>query len=170
MIPQSIVNNPGEGNRVQAYSGQENVTLGFPWCAVVKNMPCNAGDTCSIPVLGRSHMPQAAKPRHHNCQTGTPEPMLCSMRSHHSEKPVHCTRNSPCLPRPEKAHSQQQRGNTSEISTFSKRKWYPINNVRSNSNNPATITAFLLHLTAAQSMWFKEEKTNQSNNQPAITY
>ena len=28
-----------------------------PGGAVVKNPPANAGDTCSIPGLGRSHMP-----------------------------------------------------------------------------------------------------------------
>ena len=31
---------------------------GFPGGPVVKNLPCNAGDTGSIPGLGRSHMPQ----------------------------------------------------------------------------------------------------------------
>ena len=29
---------------------------GFPGGAVVKNLPCNAGDTGLIPVPGRSHM------------------------------------------------------------------------------------------------------------------
>ena len=29
----------------------------FPGGAVVKNPPANAGDTGSIPALGRSHMP-----------------------------------------------------------------------------------------------------------------
>ena len=32
---------------------------GFPGGPVVKNPPCNAGDTSSIPGLGRSHMPQS---------------------------------------------------------------------------------------------------------------
>ena len=31
---------------------------GFPGGSVVKNSPANAGDMCSIPDLGRSHMPQ----------------------------------------------------------------------------------------------------------------
>ena len=31
---------------------------GFPGGLVVKNLPCNAGDTGSIPGLGRSHMPR----------------------------------------------------------------------------------------------------------------
>ena len=32
---------------------------GIPSDPVVKNMPCNAGDTGSIPGLGRSHMLQS---------------------------------------------------------------------------------------------------------------
>ena len=32
---------------------------GFPGGSVVKNPPANAGDTGSIPDLGRSHMPQS---------------------------------------------------------------------------------------------------------------
>ena len=32
---------------------------GFPGGAVVKNLPAKAGDTGSIPGLGRSHMPQS---------------------------------------------------------------------------------------------------------------
>ena len=32
---------------------------GFPGGPVVKNLPCNARDTTSIPRLGRSHMPQS---------------------------------------------------------------------------------------------------------------
>ena len=32
---------------------------GFPGGAVVKNLPANAGDTGTIPSLGRSHMPQS---------------------------------------------------------------------------------------------------------------
>ena len=31
--------------------------LDFPGGTVVKNLPANAGDTGSIPGLGRSHMP-----------------------------------------------------------------------------------------------------------------
>ena len=30
---------------------------GFPGGAVVESLPANAGDTCSSPGLGRSHMP-----------------------------------------------------------------------------------------------------------------
>ena len=32
--------------------------MGFPGGSVVNNPPVNAGDTGSIPGLGRSHMPQ----------------------------------------------------------------------------------------------------------------
>ena len=31
--------------------------MGFPGGPVVKNLPANAGDTGSIPTLGRFHMP-----------------------------------------------------------------------------------------------------------------
>jgi len=79
------------------------------------------------------------------------------------------TRIAPAYHNQRKPTRSSKDATQSEISTFQKRKWYPINNVRSNSSNPAAITALLLHLTAAQSVWFKEEKTNQSNNQPAIT-
>ena len=34
---------------------------GFPGGLVVKNLPANAGDTGSIPGLGRSHMPWSSK-------------------------------------------------------------------------------------------------------------
>ena len=33
--------------------------MGFPGGTVVKNLPANAGDTCSSPGPGRSHMPQS---------------------------------------------------------------------------------------------------------------
>ena len=39
----------------------------FPGGPVIKNLPASAGDTGSIPVLGRFHRPQGAKPVHHNC-------------------------------------------------------------------------------------------------------
>ena len=34
-------------------------TLGFSGASVVKSLPANAGDTGSIPDLGKSHMPQS---------------------------------------------------------------------------------------------------------------
>ena len=39
-------------------SGRRIDLEGFPGGLVVKNLPCNAGDTGSIPGLGRSHMPR----------------------------------------------------------------------------------------------------------------
>ena len=43
-----------------------NVLAGFPGGAVVKNSPANAGHMRSSPGPGRSHMPGATKPTHHN--------------------------------------------------------------------------------------------------------
>ena len=40
--------------------------LGLAGGTVDKNLPCNAGDTGSIPVLGRFHMPWATKLVHHS--------------------------------------------------------------------------------------------------------
>ena len=37
---------------------KEDVVQDFPGGLVVKNLPANAGDMGSIPVPGRSHMPQ----------------------------------------------------------------------------------------------------------------
>ena len=73
----------------------------FPGGTVVKNPPANAEDTGSIPGPGRSHMPRATKPMHHNhwdCfrarepQLLKPlglEPGLCNKRSHRNEKPTY---------------------------------------------------------------------------------
>ena len=36
--------------------------MGFPGGSVVKNPPASAGDTASIPGLGRSHIPQGNSP------------------------------------------------------------------------------------------------------------
>ena len=38
---------------------QKAVREGFPGGPVVKNPPCNASDTSSIPGPGRPHMPQS---------------------------------------------------------------------------------------------------------------
>ena len=54
-------------DKVVGINGLEyNVNWDFPGGAVVKNPPANAGDTGSIPGLGRSHMPRKTKPVHHN--------------------------------------------------------------------------------------------------------
>ena len=67
---------------------------GFPVGLVVKNLPCNAKDTGSVPGPGRSHMPQSNQARVLqllNPCTATPEAhepraVLCSQRSQHNEK------------------------------------------------------------------------------------
>ena len=70
---------------------------GFPGGSVVKNPPANAGDTASIPGLGRSHMHRATKPGHHNYWACSLEPGSCDYWGHmlqllkpslHSEKPL----------------------------------------------------------------------------------
>ena len=74
----------------------------FPGGAVVKNPPANAGDTGSIPGLGRSHMLQSnwarapqllsLRSRAREPQLLKPtclEPVLRNKRSHCNEKPTH---------------------------------------------------------------------------------
>ena len=76
---------------------------GFLCGSVVKNPPANAGDTGSIPALGRSrmpwtkaHEPQPLKPAHL-------EPVLHT-RSHGNEKSMDCKlESSPWLPQLEKS-------------------------------------------------------------------
>ena len=82
---------------------------GFPGGAVDKNLPAKAGDTGSIPGLGRSHMlqsnkarvpqllslssracePQLLSPRATTTEPMRLEPMLLNKRSHRNEKPAH---------------------------------------------------------------------------------
>ena len=52
-------------------SAQMPYPRGFPGGAVVENLPANAGDTCSSPGLGRSHVPRSNWAR---------EPQLLSLR------------------------------------------------------------------------------------------
>ena len=65
-------------------------TRDFPGGAVVKNLPANAGDTRSIPGLGRSHMPWATKPMGHNYWACALEPARHNYWAHMSQllKPV----------------------------------------------------------------------------------
>ena len=68
----------------------------FPDGPVVKNPPCNAGDTGSIPGPGRSHMPQGNEAS--DCSYQRPsalQPRLCNQRSHCSEKPGHHHQRNP---------------------------------------------------------------------------
>ena len=98
---------------------------GFPGGAVVENPPAKAGDTGSIPSLGRSHMPRSSSarapqllslcsracepqllsPRAATTEACVPRAVLHNERSHRNEKPPHCneewppltaTRESPC--------------------------------------------------------------------------
>ena len=50
-------------NGIHNFMGTQAIKLnqGFPGGAVVKNPPANAGDTGSIPGLGRSHMPRSGE-------------------------------------------------------------------------------------------------------------
>ena len=47
-------------------SNLKGIFGGFTGGPVVKNPPCNSGDTSLIPGLGRSYMPRAIKPMCHN--------------------------------------------------------------------------------------------------------
>ena len=70
---------------------------------------------------------RATKPRGHNCWALTLEPgscnhcspslepVLCSNRSHHNEKPAQCKKSGPRSPQLEKACVQQQRPSTTKI-------------------------------------------------------
>ena len=83
----------------------------FPGGAVVKNPPANAGDTGSIPGLGRSHMQSL-------CATTT-EPALWSPCSPTREatamrSPCTATKCSLCSPQLEKARAQQRRPNAAK--------------------------------------------------------
>ena len=71
-------------------SNQKTTQLDFPGGPVVQNLPAKAGDTGSIPGLGRSrmswdnwaHVPQLLKPK-------SLEPVLRNQRWHGNEKPAH---------------------------------------------------------------------------------
>ena len=72
--------------------------LHFPGGAVVKNPPANAGDTGSIPGLGRSHMPWSNSA--HEPQLLKPtclELVLLNKRSHGNEKPTYRNEEQPPL-------------------------------------------------------------------------
>ena len=66
------------------FEGLKRPALGFPGSPVVKNLPCNAGDTSSIPGLGRSHMPHgnwASGPQLVSPSSGACKLQLLSPRS-----------------------------------------------------------------------------------------
>ena len=72
------------------FEGLKRPALGFPGSPVVKNLPCNAGDTSSIPGLGRSHMDGRTKPVYHNYWSPRAlEPVLGNKRRNRNEGTVH---------------------------------------------------------------------------------
>ena len=74
----------------------ESVKQGFPYGAVVKNLPANAGTQVRSLVWENSTCHRATKLVHHNywarelqlLRPAHPEPMLCNKRLHSNEKPV----------------------------------------------------------------------------------
>ena len=88
------------------------VLLGdFPGGPVVKNLPANAGDMGLTPGPRRPHMSYGNEAHVPQLPKLHLEPMLCSKRSHHSEKLTHNNQSvgSPYSPRLQKAGAQQQK-------------------------------------------------------------
>ena len=77
---------------------------GFPGDSVVKNLPASARDSGSIPGPGIPHVPQLLKPK------GL-KPVLCSNKSHHNQKPMHCNEEEPPLTATREKPSKQQTPN-----------------------------------------------------------
>ena len=79
---------------------------GFPRGPVVKNPPCNAGDTSLIPGPGSSPCLGAPKSESHSYRVQVqpplkpahPGPVVCSKRSHCGERPTDLNRKQPPLP------------------------------------------------------------------------
>ena len=77
---------------------KQAVSQGFPCDSVVKNLSANAGDTGSIPALGRSHTwqgYQAGEPQLLSLPSRAQEPQLLKLafpRAHplQQEKPLQC--------------------------------------------------------------------------------
>ena len=93
--------------------------------AVDKNPPANAGHTGSVPGMGRFHMPlcneASVSQLLSQCVATTeacmPRAWLHNKRSHHNEKSMATTRNSPCSLQLEKACTKQQRPRAVKINT-----------------------------------------------------
>ena len=75
-------------------SGRRIDLEGFPGGLVVKNLPCNAGDTGSIPGPGRSHCCSTTKPVEAH---STLEPVFCNKTICCNEKPMHSNEKQPPL-------------------------------------------------------------------------
>ena len=78
---------------------------------MVKNLPANAGDMGLTPGPRRPHMSYGNEAHVPQLPKLHLEPMLCSKRSHHSEKLTHNNQSvgSPYSPRLQKAGAQQQK-------------------------------------------------------------
>ena len=64
----------------------------LPGGPVVKNLPANARNTDSIPGTGTKIPPAMEQLNLHTTATKPmhPGPLLCTKRSNHNNKPVHC--------------------------------------------------------------------------------
>ena len=101
---------------------QKDTCWGFPGGIVVENLPANAGDTGSSPVLGRSHVPRSNEAR---------EPQLlslcvwslCSATREATIVRGPCTamKSGPRLPQLEKALTQKRRPNTAKNNNNNKK-------------------------------------------------
>ena len=54
--------------QLKQLSSSSSLTMGFPGGSVVKNLPANAGDTGSIPGLGRSPGEENCNPLQYSCR------------------------------------------------------------------------------------------------------
>ena len=88
---------PLEEKVVITYKDQLKIlTSGFPGVSVAKNLPGSAGDTGSVPGLGRSHVQRSNEAREPQLlKPGHPEPLFHNRRSHCSEKLVRAPREEP---------------------------------------------------------------------------
>ena len=70
---------------------------GLPGGPVVKNPPCSAGDTASVPDLGPTRH-GATKPVRHNFQTHVPQPPkpACSRAPAPQQGEAHVKQRRPC--------------------------------------------------------------------------
>ena len=100
----------------------------IPGGPLVENPLPNAGDTGSIPSLGRSHMPWsnwAQAPQLLSTCSRVPElqllkpvclePALCNIGNHRSKKSTHHNEKQPLLLQLAKAHTQQRRSSAAKI-------------------------------------------------------
>ena len=72
--------------------------------SVDENLPVNAGDTCSIPGLGRAHVPRGSQASGPRALEAVHLELGATVRS-----PWTMVKNSPYLPQSEKASTQPQR-------------------------------------------------------------